>query len=303
MADQRFEELLAHLRDWGEADDDVRGVILFGSRARAARPADRWSDVDLLIVCRDPAALLGSTDWLEALGEARISFLETNPVDREQERRVLLESGLDVDLSFVQARRLRLLRLAHGSARLLVPPSLRREARAGAQALATIMRPGFRILLDKDGSIEKTVELVLRQPPPPPRERRLEEIASDFWYHAVWTAKKLRRGELWTAKGCCDAYLKDRIAEVLSLGRERAEGLGTARFIDEMLDDETAKHLRESHAKYDRADLARALTVTLDLFAGAVRQTAERLGLTIDEGEEAFARAQVARVLTETEDS
>ncbi len=59
----------------------------------------------------------------------------------------------------------------------------------------------------------------------------------------------------------------------------------------------------ESHAKYDRADLARALTVTLDLFAGAVRQTAERLGLTIDEGEEAFARAQVARVLTETEDS
>ena len=165
------------------------------------------------------------------------------------------------------------------------------------------MRPGFRILLDKDGVLEQEVALALRQPPRPSQERHLEEIASDFWYHAVWTAKKLRRGELWTAKGCCDAYLKDRVAEVLSLGRERSDGLSAVRFIDETLDGETAQLLRESHAKYDRADLARALTVTFDLFAGAVRQTAERLGLTIDESEEAFAREQVALVLAETEDS
>lgn len=303
MADQRFEELLARLRDWGEAEDDVRGVILFGSRARASRPADRWSDVDLLVVCRDPAARLGNTDWLEQLGDARICFLETNPVDGEQERRILFANGLDADLSFVQARRLRLLRFALGPAGLLVPRSLRREARAGAQALAAIMRPGYRVLLDKDGLIEKTVALVLRQPSPPPQERRLEEIASDFWYHAVWTAKKLRRGELWTAKGCCDAYLKDRVAEVLSLGRERPEGLGTVRFIDETLDAETAQLLRESHAKYDRADLARALKVTLDLFSQAVRETSDRLGLALDESEEEFARAEVARVLAEAESS
>lgn len=301
MADQRFEELLARLRAWGEAEDDVRGVILFGSRARASRPADRWSDVDLLVVCRDPAARLGSTDWLEQLGEARISFLETNPVDGEQERRVLFANGLDADLSFVQARRLRLLSFALGRARWLVPRSLRREARTRAQALAVIMRPGYRILLDKDGVLEQVVALALRQPPPLPQERRLEEIASDFWYHAVWTAKKLRRGELWMAKGCCDAYLKDRVAEVLSLGRERPDGLSAVRFIDEALDAETAQLLRESHAKYDRADLARALTVTLDLFAGAVRQTSERLGLTLDESEEEFARAEVARVLADAE--
>ncbi|MGD0167782.1 MAG: aminoglycoside 6-adenylyltransferase [Gaiellaceae bacterium] len=303
MADQRFEELLARLRVWGEMEDDVRGIILFGSRARASRPADRWSDVDLLVSCRDPGALLGSTEWLEALGEVRISFLETNPVDREQERRVLFASGLDVDFNFVQARRLRLLRFALGPARMLVPPAQRRDARAGAQALATIMRPGSRILLDKDGVLERVTELSLRQPLPPPRERPLDEIASDFWYHAVWTAKKLRRGELWMAKGCCDAYLKDRIAEVLSLGRERPDGLSTPRFIDQALDDATAKLLRESHGRYDRADLARALTVTLDLFSQVARQTCARLNLIFDESEERFARAQVAHVLAETEDS
>ncbi len=301
--DQRFEGFLTRLRAWGEVEDDVRGVILFGSRARAPRPADRWSDVDLLVVCRNPAARLGSTDWLEQLGEVRISFLEINPVDGERERRVLFASGLDVDLNFVQARRLRLLSFALGPARWLVAPSLRREAHAGAQALATIMRPGFRILLDKDGVLEQEVALALRQPPPPPRERALEEIASDFWFHAVWTAKKLRRGELWMAKGCCDAYLKDRVAEVLSLGRERSDGLSAVRFIDEELDAETAQLLRESHARYDRADLARALKVTLDLFSTAAQQASERLGLTLDESEEEFAREQVARVLAEAESS
>lgn len=301
MTDLRAEELLDRLCVWGKARDDVRGIILFGSRARASRPADSWSDVDLPIACRDPGALLCSPDWLEQLGEARISFLETNPVDGEKERRILFANGLDVDLSFVQARRLRLLRFALGPARLLVPPSQRKEARAGAQALGTIMRPGCRILLDKDRVLEQVVALTLRQAPPPPRERRLEEIASDFWYHAVWTAKKLRRGELWTAKGCCDAYLKDRVAEVLFLGRERPDGLTSVRFIDEALDTETATFLRESHAKYDRADLARALTVTLDLFAQTACQTAGRLGLTLDEREEQFARSEVARVLADVE--
>ncbi len=303
MGDSRVEELLDRVCAWGATQGDVRGIILFGSRARTSRPADQWSDVDLLISCRSPRGLLESTDWLAQLGEARISFLETNPVDGERERRALFASGLDVDFNFVRAGQLRLLRLALGRARWLVPRSQRRAARAGAQALATIMRPGYRVLLDKDGVLERVAELALRRPPLPPRERPLEEIASDFWYHAVWTAKKLRRGELWLARGCCDGYLKDRVAEVLFLGRERPEGLTPVRFIDEALNTETAKLLRESYARYDQEGVARALKATLDLFAQVARQTSERLGLVLDDGAEEFARAEVARVLAEPESS
>lgn len=297
----RADELFDRVTVWGRSRRDVRGIVLIGSHARTSPPADRWSDVDLLISCHDPEALIESTDWLEALGEARITFLEKNPVDGERERRVAFSNGLDVDFNFVSARRLRLLRFALGRGRFLVTPSLRRQARDGALALATIMRPGYRILLDKDGLLAALAVVVVQ--PIPANERQLDEIASDFWYHAIWTAKKLRRGELWMAKGCCDAYLKDRVAEVLSLGRERPDGLPRMRFIDEALDAKTAKLLRKSHAKYDRADLARALKVTLDLFAQAARQTAERLALTLDESEEQFARAEVARVLAEAESS
>ena len=293
----RVDELLDRVCAWGRAREDVRGIILFGSQARTSHPADPWSDVDLLISCRDPRGLLESSDWLEALGETRITFLETNPVDGEKERRVLFADGLDVDFSTVSSRRLRLLGFALGRWRFLAPPSSRRQARSGVEALATIMRPGYRILLDKDGVLARVAGLVSRLTLPPSRERPLDEITGDFWYHAVWTAKKLRRGELWMAKGCCDGYLKDRFLEVYSLARTQPEGLTAVRFIDETLDAETAEQLRESYGAYDRAGVARALTVTLDLFARAARQASERLGISLDADEEQFARAEVARVL------
>ena len=43
----------------------------------------------------------------------------------------------------------------------------------------------------------------------PPTEQECLEAINDFWYHALWTAKKLRRGELLSAKGCCDGHLKE----------------------------------------------------------------------------------------------
>jgi aminoglycoside 6-adenylyltransferase len=241
--------------------------------------------------------MLASSDWLAELGEARVSFLERNPVDGEQERRVLFASGLDADFSFVQARRLRLLAFALGPMGRLAPPSQRRDARVGARALATIIRPGYRILLDKDGLLERVVEIALAQPFPTLRERTLEEIASDFWYHAVWTAKKLRRGELWPAKGCCDAYLKDRVLEAFLLGRRQADDLPPARLADEALDGKTAKLLRESYGTYDSGGIGRALSATMDLFALVSRETSARLGLQLNAGEEEFARTEVARVL------
>jgi len=42
----------------------------------------------------------------------------------------------------------------------------------------------------------------------PPAQDEFLDLINDFWYHTVWTAKKLRRGELWTAQGCSDSYMK-----------------------------------------------------------------------------------------------
>jgi aminoglycoside 6-adenylyltransferase len=51
--------------------------------------------------------------------------------------------------------------------------------------------------------------------------RELEEIGQDFWYHAIWAAKKWRRGEAIVARSCLESHLKPLLLEA---DRLRATG-------------------------------------------------------------------------------
>lgn len=62
----RVDALLAAAAAWARARPDVVALALVGSHARdAARPD---SDVDLVVLCRDPAALLADRSWARRFG-------------------------------------------------------------------------------------------------------------------------------------------------------------------------------------------------------------------------------------------
>src|SRR5262245_36751765 len=94
-----YEQLIDGFVAWAQTQPDIRAAIVLGSRARTDRPADEWSDLDLLVVTSDPGRLLAQADWLEQLGTPRLTFLESTAVGGMTERRVLFEGGLDVDFS------------------------------------------------------------------------------------------------------------------------------------------------------------------------------------------------------------
>ena len=49
-----LDELLERFLAWVEPRPDIRAVVVIGSQARAERPPDAWSDLDLLVVSLDP---------------------------------------------------------------------------------------------------------------------------------------------------------------------------------------------------------------------------------------------------------
>ena len=53
---------------------DIHAAIVVGSRARADRPADEWSDLDIVIFVTDPEPYLTSTDWLNNMGDFWITL-------------------------------------------------------------------------------------------------------------------------------------------------------------------------------------------------------------------------------------
>jgi aminoglycoside 6-adenylyltransferase len=250
---------------WAEPRDDVHAVLLVGSRARTDTPADEWSDVDLALVVDEPDRYLGDERWIVAFGRPLLTFLEPTAVGRAFERRVLYEGGLDVDIA------------------AFTPAWLERAVED--PETASVVRRGHRVLLDKVGLAALAPRAASTEPERHlPDDRELRELGADFWYHALWAARKLARGELLMAKRSVDGYLKERLLTLFAWhARAGDQGLDTwheARFFERWADPRAVEALRGAYARYDPDEVRRALLATMDVFDRFERETAGRLGFS-----------------------
>jgi aminoglycoside 6-adenylyltransferase len=47
-----YDQIIERFLAWAQHQADIRAAVIIGSQARVDRPADRWSDLDLLVVTR-----------------------------------------------------------------------------------------------------------------------------------------------------------------------------------------------------------------------------------------------------------
>ncbi len=278
--------LMERIVEHAHTSEAIRALLLLGSRARVDHSADEWSDTDLIVVVDDPDAFLADAGWPAHFGAVAITFVESTGHGR-RERRVLYVDGTDLDL-------------------IPVPTD---EVRGGPARLGglAVMARGFRVLHDPEGMLADLSRWVdERAPEPweewPPQLVEFENLVSDFWYHAVWTARKLRRGELWVALDCLDGYMKRRLLTVVEWqARARDGGNGdpwfAGRFLERWADPETIGALGEAFARYDGQDIARALRATMDLFRRQATDLAIRLELPYPARGDEVATALVDELL------
>jgi aminoglycoside 6-adenylyltransferase len=257
----------AGYRAQDDSDGRIRAAFVIGSRARVDHSADEWSDLDVIILAQDPAPYVSETGWLSNIWDPWLSFVEATPDGKEFERRVLFEPGLDVD--FVPGP-------VAGFRRMLAEGFPPEEA--------DMLGRGVRVLLDKDGLLETLSGAGIECPEPAlPDETEFLNTVNDFWYHTVWTAKKLRRGELWWAKSCCDTYLKQILLRMLEWHARASSDQDVdtwmrGRFLEEWADRRAVQQLPEVFARYGQEDVWRALSATMDLFRRLAVETADSLG-------------------------
>jgi aminoglycoside 6-adenylyltransferase len=268
--DRNVRAFLDQVAGWSRAQADVHAVVLVGSQARIDAPADALSDVDLALFVDDPVRYLRDSAWVRSFGEPLLTFLEPTAVGGFEERRVLFRDGLEVDFSILPA------------AVATAPPP---EAQA-------VLARGFSILYDGIGL--PPLETAAITPRPRPSQERLDQLSNDFWYHVLWGAKKLRRGELLLAKQVCDCYLTERIVELVRWRARDEDTWHGYRFFERWAGEQTLDALRPTFAQYDAADIGRGLRAKGEVFGELEHDVAQRFRLV-----EPVDRSEILRRMDE----
>jgi aminoglycoside 6-adenylyltransferase len=207
------ERLLRTVADWAAARDDLRLVVVLGSQARLDEPADEFSDLDMVLSSTDHRYYLDDPSWLAALGSPVLTFIEPTATGGEFERRVLFDTGLDVDFSVLPHARMQAM-LESG-----FPPDIQ-----------SVVARGLRVVIDKDGLAPRLLQHAQAGAPAwaPPGAGEFNEKTNDFLYHCVLAARKAARGELFVAIASLDGFLRRYLFDAIKLHRRLTSDVSTA---------------------------------------------------------------------------
>jgi aminoglycoside 6-adenylyltransferase len=272
-----FDELIERFTHWAAQEEDVRAALILGSRARTDHPADEWSDLDVLVFARHPEKFIQAEEWATALAPSWLTFVERTGDGKSWERRILYEGGLDVDVAIDPEEWL------DGMLQGIQPD------------VGDVLRRGVKVLADKDGKLAQIQALPLPAAGmfQKPTAREFANATSDFWYHTLWSAKHLRRGELWWGKSGVDMHMKGLLKDMLEWHARATQGEHfdtwmRGRFLEEWADPRALEQMRGAFGHYDIGDTARALRETMDLYRWLEDETAVAWGyFHPQEGEEA----------------
>jgi aminoglycoside 6-adenylyltransferase len=265
--------LIERFAQWANQRSDIHALVVVGSQARSDHPADEFSDIDVVLTVDDPDVFLGQDEWLQEFGSVVADIVEPTAMGGMSERRVLFESGLDVDFSIVPFDMMQLL----GDFKDLA------EVRE-------LFGRGVRLLVDKVG-IAGDIQTIA---PPEAGTGLLSEdgyrtLSNRFWYHLIAATKKWRRGELWVAMTWCEGSLTTSTVALsrwwTQLHRPLADVWHASRFIEEWLDPRVMRQLAATRTGYGSTEIGQSLRGLAVLFRGleADCREASGYGPAIDE--------------------
>lgn len=282
-------DLRSRLHGWAQSDLRIHAAVAFGSTERTDRPADAWSDLDLLFVVDDEATWLHDLDWVDAIGPSWLRLVSESPLPGVHVVQVLFAGGYDVDL--VPVDRERLVSLTH-------PDTAAEMFGHGARVVVDRVA-AFAELMDPTGTLPVAIGSGVR----PPTATTYAATVTTFLYQTVWATKRLLRGERWRAHDDVDDYMRDRFLTMLEW---HAMSLGVtgvfpeSRKLEVWIPPRVAALLPATFAQYDDLSIAQALVRGHAVFRQLAREVADHWGYRYPDVADAQIEAWVRDRLAES---
>jgi aminoglycoside 6-adenylyltransferase len=279
------EPMLDRVLEWARGNEQVRAVILEGSRANPRSKVDAFSDYDITFVVRDVSPFHRNDAWARWYGAPLISWGDRHVSGGIENtmRLVIYEDGSRIDHCFWQPEALRVIK-----ERGWLPP---------------ILDTGYQVLLDKDGITDGLPAATHdAHVPNPPDEATFFEYIDDFWIDAAYVAKNLCRDELLPAKHALStmimqAHLRRLLDWRAAIEAEWNEPSG---IFGRGLKSKTAKQLwarlEALFVGSTHAENWRALLDAFDLHRELASDVAQALGFTYPQERDAAVRTYLERL-------
>lgn len=261
----RYVDLKNKLLGYANSDGDIKTIVAIGSSTRSDVKADEYSDLDLIIVT-DNVDKWYSGEYPELLGEVNISFIEPT-LGGGKERRCIYGDDCDVDMI------------------IFTPAQFEKALKDGVAGW--VMNRGYQVLYDSVSFGLLINEYVKPgHSTPDMTEEEFNNRINDFYFHNIWAYKKLKRGEIWSAKMCVDAYLKNHLLKMIEFYCYKKNGTDVwhdGRFIDRWAGDDIVQKLKKCFAHYEKQGIIYALFETHKLFEKVTRNVSEIAGYSYPE--------------------
>jgi hypothetical protein len=284
----KYSDIEERIADWAGLHQDIRAVIILGSRGSRDPNASRaGSDLDVLIVASSAEWYrTRGTDWCSEISPVLVCQYQNERhmvFERSDDYYVIFKPDLDVDFSIVSRRYIRQETLR--AKWFLRFPSLSPVPDKTLQAEASAFRPGFRVLLDRDLLAQDIVDSLKRIPwlAPLPGESEFLFALDEFLICTFKAVKKAHSSRLFHAKWMCDTTLKMQLIRmakwhVHSRQRQVETTRHTDLAVDEWADPRVIGELPQTFASFDSGDIYRALYASLGLFYWVAAETSQSLG-------------------------
>ncbi|MDR2347290.1 MAG: aminoglycoside 6-adenylyltransferase [Bifidobacteriaceae bacterium] len=266
-----YTETLNQLTALLEAADRVSGAAVIGSRGSGQ--ADQAADLDVAVFAdsaEGAGELLGAVRWLSPLGRIWASTLDRSEPQLPL-RRLLLDDAVQLDLV------------------ILGPEALPALAGGARRILAEAARRGFAVVKaggPVPGGLEELAAEEAR--PARPSQEEFAELVSRFWIDVARVARRLGRGEVWSALRLTNGPLKDAMVQMQAWITRAVKGADwdtywDGRHLGTWAGQRFERELAGAWAAFDEDSVRRALIETMDQFRLQAIQAAQRWALDYPE--------------------
>jgi aminoglycoside 6-adenylyltransferase len=199
MIVQNFATFMHEFTGWADTQPEILAAIVAGSQARSDRPADEWSDLDIIAYTTNSDQFIQDAGWLEQFGEVWARAVDHTPRG-DPEWYIFYAGGRKVDILFVDVQSLQ----ANSLAGWVQHPDF-----------SEVLSRGMRVLVDKTMSRGKLPELPARPSGLPPTQENLDGLTNRFYLSAVKAGRLLQRADLWRARQAIDDEMKTHLLTLL----------------------------------------------------------------------------------------